>query len=70
MPKFMLSHQAIDECFRVLAEPARRAILERRSEGPASISTLAAPSLSVIPNQLGAAPAAQAFGRRGVPREM
>lgn len=39
----MLNHQAIDECFRALAEPARRAILERLSEGPASVSTLAAP---------------------------
>lgn len=39
----MLNHQAVDECFRALAEPARRAMLERLSEGPASVSKLAEP---------------------------
>jgi DNA-binding transcriptional ArsR family regulator len=39
----MLNHKAIDECFRALAEPARRAILERLSEGPASVSKIAEP---------------------------
>ncbi|MDR3375912.1 MAG: metalloregulator ArsR/SmtB family transcription factor [Ancalomicrobiaceae bacterium] len=39
----MLNHHTIDECFRALAEPARRAIVERLSDGPASVSQLAAP---------------------------
>jgi DNA-binding transcriptional ArsR family regulator len=39
----MLNQSPIDECFRALAEPVRRAILERLSTGPTSVSELASP---------------------------
>jgi DNA-binding transcriptional ArsR family regulator len=39
----MLKHQDIDGSFRALAEPTRRAIVERLSRGPASVSDLAKP---------------------------
>jgi DNA-binding transcriptional ArsR family regulator len=39
----MLNHSNIDGCFRALAEPTRRAIVERLSQGPTSASALAAP---------------------------
>jgi DNA-binding transcriptional ArsR family regulator len=39
----MLDHFNIDASFRALAEPTRRAIVERLSEGPASVSDLAGP---------------------------
>lgn len=39
----MLKYQDIDSCLRALAEPTRRAILERLTDGPASVSDLAAP---------------------------
>jgi DNA-binding transcriptional ArsR family regulator len=39
----MLNQSPIDDCFRALAEPARRAIVERLSAGPTNVSELAAP---------------------------
>ncbi len=39
----MLKHQGIDNSFRALAEPTRRAIVEQLSRGPASVSDLAKP---------------------------
>ena len=39
----MLKHQDIDNSFRALAEPTRRAIVERLSRGPVSVSDLAKP---------------------------
>ena len=39
----MLDHSPIDDLFRALAEPARRAIVERLGIGPASVSKLAEP---------------------------
>jgi DNA-binding transcriptional ArsR family regulator len=39
----MLNHSAIDNSLRALAEPTRRAIVERLSRGPASVSDLAKP---------------------------
>jgi DNA-binding transcriptional ArsR family regulator len=39
----MLNHAAIDSSLRALAEPTRRAIVERLSRGPASVSDLAKP---------------------------
>ena len=41
----MLNHQrhSLDDAFRALADPTRRAIVERLSGGPASVSDLAAP---------------------------
>lgn len=39
----MLKYPGIDACLRALAEPTRRAIMERLGKGPASVSDLAAP---------------------------
>lgn len=39
----MLNYTQIDSSFRALAEPTRRAIVERLSRGPASVSDLARP---------------------------
>ena len=39
----MLNYSPIDGCLRALAEPTRRAIVERLSDGPTSVSALAAP---------------------------
>ncbi|WP_274627292.1 ArsR/SmtB family transcription factor [Arvimicrobium flavum] len=39
----MLNQQDIDACLRALVEPTRRAILERLSRGPATVTQLAAP---------------------------
>jgi DNA-binding transcriptional ArsR family regulator len=39
----MLNHPTIDQVFHALAEPSRRAIIERLSLGPASVSDLARP---------------------------
>jgi DNA-binding transcriptional ArsR family regulator len=39
----MLKHSTVDDSFRALAEPTRRAIVERLTQGPASVSDLAKP---------------------------
>jgi DNA-binding transcriptional ArsR family regulator len=39
----MLNHSPIDLSLRALAEPTRRAMIERLSRGPASVSDLARP---------------------------
>lgn len=39
----MLNHSPIDASLRALAEPTRRAIVERLSRGPATVSDLAKP---------------------------
>src|SRR5690242_15669557 len=40
----MLNHSAsLDQVFHALADPTRRAIVERLARGPASVSELAAP---------------------------
>jgi DNA-binding transcriptional ArsR family regulator len=39
----MLKYLKIDSSFRALAEPTRRAIVERLSRGPATVSDLARP---------------------------
>ena len=42
--KKMLNHQtALDRAFQALSDPTRRAIVERLTRGPASVSDLAAP---------------------------
>ena len=41
--KSMLNYRDVDSSFRALAEPTRRAIVERLSRGPATVSDLAAP---------------------------
>ncbi|HVN83959.1 MAG TPA: metalloregulator ArsR/SmtB family transcription factor [Candidatus Binatia bacterium] len=47
----MLNHQAaqLDAAFRALADPTRRAILDRLSRAPASVSDLAAPLPMSLP---------------------
>jgi DNA-binding transcriptional ArsR family regulator len=47
----MLKYQpsALDDTFRALADPARRAIVERLGAGPASVSELAAPLPMSLP---------------------
>jgi DNA-binding transcriptional ArsR family regulator len=39
----MLNNAAVDRVFHALAEPTRRALVERLSAGPASVSDLAQP---------------------------
>ena len=39
----MLDQSAVDRAFQALAEPTRRAIVERLSQGPASVADLAKP---------------------------
>lgn len=39
----MLKYQDVDATFRALAEPTRRAIVERLGNGPASVTELARP---------------------------
>ena len=47
----MLQYSSLDKVFHALADPTRRAMVERLTSGPASVSELAAPfavSLSAI----------------------
>ena len=39
----MLNHYRIDQVFHALADPTRRAMVERLSRGPASVTDLATP---------------------------
>lgn len=51
----MLQHSPVDTIFQALADPTRRAMVERLAAGPASVSDLAAPfpvSLSAIGQHL------------------
>jgi DNA-binding transcriptional ArsR family regulator len=51
----MLKHQDIDAVLKALAEPTRRQILERLTEGPSGVSALAEPfdmSLAAIVQHL------------------
>lgn len=51
----MLQHSTLDQVFDALADPTRRAIVERLVRGPASVSELAAPftmSLSAVGQHL------------------
>jgi DNA-binding transcriptional ArsR family regulator len=51
----MLQHASLDGVFRALADPTRRALVERLSAGPASVSELAMPfsvSLTAIGQHL------------------
>lgn len=49
MPKY---HEAIDAVFRALADPTRRAIVERLAKSPAVVSDLAAPFDMALPSFL------------------
>lgn len=42
--------ERLDGLFRALADPARRAVLERLSKGPASVSDLAEPFSMALPS--------------------
>ena len=43
---------ALDHVFHALADPTRRAVLQRLSEGPASVSDLAKPFAMALPSFL------------------
>ena len=45
----MLKYRSLDNAFRALSDPARRAIIERLAIGPASVSDLAAPLPMSLP---------------------
>jgi DNA-binding transcriptional ArsR family regulator len=50
MPKYSTSRSAgLDELFRALADGCRRAIVERLTSGPASVSEIAAPFDMALP---------------------
>jgi DNA-binding transcriptional ArsR family regulator len=49
MPKY---HEEIDAVFRALADPTRRAIVERLAQSPAVVSDLAAPFAMALPSFL------------------
>jgi DNA-binding transcriptional ArsR family regulator len=50
MLKYMLKHEApLDRVFQALADPTRRAIVERLTRGPASVSQLAEPFPMSLP---------------------
>jgi DNA-binding transcriptional ArsR family regulator len=48
----MVKYSALDRTFAALADPTRREILERLSDGPASISELTQPSGMSMPGML------------------
>jgi DNA-binding transcriptional ArsR family regulator len=45
----MLNHLALDRAFHALADPSRRAIVERLAREPASVSALAKPLAMSLP---------------------
>lgn len=47
--KWMLNYQPLDLMFQALADPTRRAMIERLSRGPASVSELAKPLPMSLP---------------------
>ena len=44
------SDQQLDHLFAALADPTRRAVVERLTKGPASVSDLAAPHAMALPS--------------------
>jgi len=46
----MPNHQPVDLAFAALADPTRRAVVERLGSGPASVSTLAADHPIALPS--------------------
>jgi DNA-binding transcriptional ArsR family regulator len=47
MPNY---HAALDQAFRALADPTRRAMVERLARGPASVGELAQPFRMALPS--------------------
>jgi DNA-binding transcriptional ArsR family regulator len=48
----MVHYQRLDRTFSALSDPTRRAMLERLSHGPATVSELAAPARISLPGAL------------------
>ncbi|HPD93761.1 MAG: helix-turn-helix transcriptional regulator [Rhodobacter sp.] len=50
----MANHDpALDRLFQALADPTRRAVLERLTQGPATVGELAAPFAMALPSLIG-----------------
>ena len=52
MPNQQGAADTLDETFRLLADPTRRAVLSRLARGPATVSDLAAPFEMALPSFL------------------
>lgn len=52
MPNIQSDQAALDRMFHALADPSRRAVLERLAEGPASVGELAKPLTMALPSLL------------------
>lgn len=52
MPNSQTAAQQLDRMFHALADPSRRAVLERLAEGPASVGELAKPLTMALPSLL------------------
>lgn len=50
MPNIQADPNALDRMFHALADPSRRAVLERLAEGPASVGELAKPFTMALPS--------------------
>lgn len=50
MPNIQTDPNALDRMFHALADPSRRAVLERLAEGPASVGELAKPFTMALPS--------------------
>lgn len=50
MPNLQSATPALDRMFHALADPSRRAMLERLAEGPASVGDLARPFSMALPS--------------------
>lgn len=50
MPDLNAAPPALDRMFHALADPSRRAVLERLAEGPASVGELARPLPMALPS--------------------
>ena len=50
MPNIQTNPNALDRMFHALADPSRRAVLERLAEGPASVGELAKPFTMALPS--------------------
>ena len=47
-----MPNQRLDDVFHALADPTRRAVVQRLSDGPATVSELAAPFTMALPSFL------------------
>ena len=58
----LMLNQSLDHVFQALADPTRRAMLERLSKGPASVGELAAPLAISLPGVMQHLAALEACG--------